>query len=130
MTEIELARELGLIKKRSNSFNNTVILNQRLVNHILSLKKEKEEEIEEFELAEEDIPAMELPTHSVSVEEKIVELKPIPNFVWQQAETATSNVGKGKVILSMYEYKERKHKEMLERLIEGDGEKINFLSAS
>lgn len=43
MTELELARELGLIKKRSSRyFNNITILNPRLVEHILSLKAERD----------------------------------------------------------------------------------------
>lgn len=117
MTELDLAIELGLINIRSNSFNNTVILNQRLVNHILSLKKEKEEGIEEerFELAEEDISPMGPPTQRE--QETIVELKPIPNFVWEQTEHQIDHpVYKQKKILSMKQYAIRKLKEMNEEL--------------
>jgi hypothetical protein len=127
MTEFDLARELGLIKKRSSkNFNNTILLNQRLVEHILSLKAEHEERQREivYEYVLDDTPT---PTNEKQ-EEKIVELTPIPNFVWQQSETA--DVGKGEVVLKMSEYKERKKKEKIDRLI-ANGEDIpNFLLVS
>src|SRR5262245_55310933 len=114
MTELDLARELGLIKKRSNSFNYTVILNQRLVNHILSLKKEKEEEIEEiFELAEEEDISTMSTSHLAKQEEKIFELKPIPNFVWQQTEHQIEHPVYERKVLNFQEYAERRRKEML-----------------
>jgi len=126
MTELDLARELGLIKKRSNSFNNTVILNQRLVNHILSLKKEKEEEIEEiFELAEEEDISPMSTSHLAKQEEKIFELKPIANFVWQQTEHRIEHPVYERKVSNFQEYAERRRKEMDDNELE---EKLNALS--
>jgi len=134
MTELELARKLRVVKKGSSkTFNNTTLLNPRLVEYILSLKAEHEERQREviYEYVLDDTPTPTNEKHSSVVssqEEKIVELTPIPTFVWQQSETA--DVGKGEVILNMSKYKERKKKEKIDRLM-ANGEDIpNFLLVS
>ncbi len=134
MTELDLAVELGVVKKRSNGlgrFDNTIILNQRLINYILSLKKEKDErevEIDEdFELAEEeedDISPMSTPhcfskvSSHLAKPEMIFELPPLKaDFEWEKCGVVIDHpTHKPRKILSIKSYKIRKFKEMEEEL--------------
>ncbi len=136
MTELDLAMELGLIKKRSNGFghfDNTIILNHRLLNYILSLKREKDErekevyEIDEsFELAEEDTISQ---SPIQSSDEKIFELPPLKNIEWEMCDVVIDHpTYKPKVILNIIEYKECKAIEMSEKFDAEDLEELRRMS--